>query len=155
MTLEEILTHLSKKLNTSLKLDANGVCRFFIQEKQALSLEKAQENSFYLYAICGQVPLQNNEQVFPELLEANLFQKETGVSYLAYDSKTLSVILFCSFQENTLDFENFEKKLGNFLAYLSYWQEKTQEKSKATQLHKVDPSILKLIGKKKLNIFFP
>ena len=88
MELKEILQQQAEKTGAapdSLRLDESGICRFVLNETTLLTVERvAEEQAFYLYGIIDTIFPGEGEGLFAEILEANLFNKETGGATLAF-----------------------------------------------------------------------
>lgn len=156
MKLEEILEEQAKMMKMpGLRLDELGACHFVVNETTAVTIEKSLDGrSFYLHALVATVLAGEDESLFAELLEANLFGKETGAATLAYDAETRSVVLFQQFEEETTDYTQYQEALERFVGVCNHWKEKLIARTEKHEPHYLNYQVRGLIGQQNLRVFF-
>lgn len=124
MELSRLLKEHECKLG--VKLDFNGsICSLKIDQKNDLFIESSpREKGFYLYAPVGFLNHSNQGHLPLELLAANLFGRETGRAFLAYEPVHRLILLIEYFDEQGLEFEEYERRFLLFIHYMKEWIEK-------------------------------
>lgn len=123
MTYDEILAEHSKKIGISLKPNATGLCTLQVENKFLVCLEPNNHGAFFLFAPITTATANNEARVTKTALSANLFGKETGLAYFAYDTETKVLILCQRFDEEHLNFAFYEKQFNEFMRYMKFWVE--------------------------------
>lgn len=148
MEIDELLATLATKLGLeSLKLDAEGICRFTVNEGVHLNVERSiDEGAFFVYAPIGLMPVRLREQckIQSKLLEGNLFRNGTGHASLGYDPDSKLIILFQEFEEESTDPEQFVDEIELLLGFVDYWRvqlEGVRDESMKGEHRLVDPNI--------------
>lgn len=123
MDLESILMEYGKSNNLGkLQLDSSGVCTLLINENCLVSFEKSlDKEGFYVYSSIGTIPPGKEQELSLIVLKGNLFGKETGRASIGCADQSRTLVLFEYFDENSLDYPQFSKRLNDFLQHLFYW----------------------------------
>ena len=157
MQLSELLKELgTKKGLGNLVLDESGLSRLIINQDQLVTFEKSiNKGSFYLYAAVCELKPEREKELSLLALQGNLFGKETGEASLGYLPKTRSLVLFETFDESHLNFQEFEKKFEEFVRHLAYWINKMKTPTAPSMEElSLDRHVRDLKQHKDLKIFF-
>lgn len=153
MELEKLLELFNEERSGDpLKLNTEGICRFYLIENLLVSLEKSVEDGgFYLYSVIGFVPPAKEKKMSIEALSGNLFGKDTGKACLGYIPESHTLILFQYIPGEGTDLPAFKRVLEEFSAYLKQWHEKLEQ---VETLEEVVSSARHVSSTKGLQIFF-
>ena len=128
MDIDNLLSMFGRQLGVGeLALDENGVCRLVFDEKFNMDIEPADDGTtFHVYAVVGQIPPDNREAVYAELLSANMFGSGTGGSTFAIDKERNEIVLSRCFRSDVTDLQVFVNEVELFVNYLELWAERVQ-----------------------------
>ena len=120
MTAQELLQELGTILGIKPAFGNAETCRLLFDD-DAVDFEAADETLF-LIAEVGPVPVEGREAVYARLLAANLFGAQTGGATLGLDPDKERVILHRALPL-PCDYAPFEAALERFVKSLRYWKE--------------------------------
>lgn len=127
MNLDQLLLGLAEELELpELQLNPNGVCQLLVDDDLAVTIENAPlENAVHLYVLLGKMPEKGRESLMTTLLEAQLFQRETGEgSAFGYDSQTDEIFLCRRLSLGGLGQEEFRTALTEITNWGGHWMAK-------------------------------
>ena len=129
----KLLKSLGKSLGLkNLILDDNNHCILLFDEKIVLNLELKEETErLVVYAYVGEVPLEDRENVFECLLEANCFWKETGGATIGIDKQSQTIVLAYSVDLPLKKPEAFEENLASFVEVVETWVDRLEKMAQA------------------------
>lgn len=124
MPLDDILRELGHQMGLGpLTLNEHRLCRLVFDGRMTVDIESLPDDSrFFVHAVAGRVPSDNQAAVFAELLSANLFGQETGGACLALDRGRDEILLFREFLTDRTDYVAFAAALATFVNRLDHWQ---------------------------------
>ena len=116
-------------LNT-LKFDARGCARLLIDGTLSVQFEHNESDDLiYLYSPLGTIPLTGRENLFQQLLEANLFGHDTAGATLAIDKLHNDIILWQAVPVSATTPEDMVKAVEGFIAVAESWQQQMSDPS--------------------------
>ena len=111
-----------------LKFNDNGVCRLVFDEKFDTDIEMTDDGSaFYIYAVVGKAPGEDNTAFYKELLAANLFGHGTGNGSLALDTARNEILLSRRFSQDLTDVNLFAFEVEKFVNHLELWTDRLRK----------------------------
>jgi hypothetical protein len=127
--LENALRELGTRLGLGeIKLDASGAGHLVFDNESIIDLQLAEdEQGFYLTSTIGEAPTEAREEVFSELLQANLQARGVGRCCLAYDAELNEIVLSRYFERNEIDVTTLEEELEHFLTVCEVWKRRLQK----------------------------
>jgi len=124
MEIEQLIEHLSSKLNLSAKSqkDVNGLYQLKIGTSPKISIKQLDPGVFFEAPIHVIPNQQNRETLFIYLMKANLLAQGTGGATIGIDpsEKFFTLTLSLSLEVNH---KTFYEKLEDYLNYIDYWKE--------------------------------
>ncbi len=131
--LDDYLTLLSEELDLEPPLSLNDQKEviFSISDKDILL--KDLSPGFYCHAPITPLPEKKREDIFMQIMQANLLGQGTGGSIIGsdQDEKNLTLSLHIPYEIN---YSTFKEKVEDFVNYLLFWQEKIESIEKEALL---------------------
>ena len=126
MNAADLIAEIGSQMNLpSLRLDENGQCRLVFDEKTVVDVEQDEAaGRLHLYSVLGRLPHEGREALYEQLLEANLFGRDTGGAVLAVDLFEDEVLLARTLATERLDFTEFAQIMGSFVDYCEAWSQR-------------------------------
>ena len=127
MQRDEILETLQLELQIpDLAFNASHVCRLVFDHRLTVDLEcQPDQNVLHIYSVVGQ-DTSLDAAGYRELLSANLFGHGSGEAVLAIDDQRDEILLFRSWNLDTLTSAQLTKDLVQFVAAAGTWQDRLQ-----------------------------
>ncbi len=124
MHADQFLEQLGRELGIAdLSFNFENVCRLIVGEDVVIDLEYLEEDQvIQAFSSLGSPPV--GEPAWRELLSANLFGGGTGGATLALDAEQNEVILFRSFDLETLEIQKFLRDLNSMTDAAEFWTER-------------------------------
>jgi Tir chaperone protein (CesT) family len=95
-----------------LRLSAEGTAALVVNDILTVNIEHDDAGRrLYLYCALGEPPAEGREAYFGQLLEANLFGRQTGGASIGLDRANNAVLLTRTLDLDTADFPAFEAAL--------------------------------------------
>lgn len=111
-----------------LKFNDNGVCRLVFDEKFDTDIEMTDDGAaFFIYAVVGKAPTEDNPAFYRELLTANLFGTGTGNGALALDASRNEIVLSRRFSQDLSDVNLFAAEVEKFVNHLELWTDRLRK----------------------------
>jgi hypothetical protein len=123
----EHFENLLKELGASvglpdLKPSEDGFCSLRFDDRVTIDLECNEEAEALIFSsIVGTVPPKQEEQVYIELLEANLLWSGTGGATLGVDPETASIFMCYQEKMEGMKFLRFQELLKGFSDRALFW----------------------------------
>lgn len=127
MQLKELLTEHSRHSGVALNVDDQGICHLLVNGEFVVNLEMGDSDNLFFYSHIALLPDTENEEIFRNLLKANLYTKRTQGSIFALDEHGTEIILFREAACDNLDFDAYYKYLQTFVSQIAYWKEEIQK----------------------------
>lgn len=122
--LQDHIHSLCEELNIHPKPTANENLQYklILGSDMELTLQEFDDHAF-VFSNITKCPLQKKEELFTQLMEANLLGQGTGISAIGLDpeEKFLTLSLILSYE---LDYTLFKETIEDFVNYLFFWREK-------------------------------
>jgi hypothetical protein len=125
MALAELIRQLGQDIGLpDLDVDSErrAVRLIFADDLEVEFEEPGAEHLFYVYAVVGPVLLNTSGTFFLEVMNANLFGRDTGGASFGYDASRQELVLFMRFHSHEISYTTFRKEIENFLAALKKWR---------------------------------
>lgn len=124
MNIDDLMQQLGEELNLpNFRLDDNGVCRLMFEGPTIVDLEYEQETSIlYVYSVLARIPNEGRENVYEQLLAANLFSRQTAGNVLGIALEEGEILLTRAVPIEKVEFfDEFTKILSAFIELAKYW----------------------------------
>ncbi len=107
-----------------LQLDEENRCNLMFDDI-AVSFELGQdEDSVYIYSYLSDAPLENREEFYARLLDANYTFKYTQGATLGVEYASKKVLLIREYGLETMRLSAFESVVERFVNLAEYWKQK-------------------------------
>jgi len=125
MTPRNLIEELGRRLGTSLALDDAGLARIIVDGSLPVDFELDEANERLLvYAVIGILPPGGaREQLFEELLGANLFGAQTGPCFPAFDRERNETLLWFALGEDA-HLDAAATALENLVQQAEHWRDR-------------------------------
>lgn len=121
--LDDLLTKIGDRMGLSgLAWDEGGECTLLFDDRIGVNLSMdAGSEALVMYGIVGQVAPSERASIYPLLLNANLFWKDTAGATLGTDVATGTVVLAQSTPLAGLSVDATVKRLELFVSLVASW----------------------------------
>ena len=128
MDLDSLLLEFGSRFGVGpVRLDRFNSCSLVFGDLE-VQLEKTLEPAGVIFlAIVGPMPIHHREEIFAQLLEANLQAQGTGPACLAYERDVDWVVLNRFINETSFEIDAFEQELERFLQVLEFWKHRLNQ----------------------------
>ncbi len=134
---------------TGLTLDQNGICSILINDLFEINLAYDEESDhLILFTNLGE-PEDESPEVYENLLEANLFWKDTEGGTICLDSESGDVLLVLIMRIAGIDEDSFKKTVSAFSEGAERWIElidETDEPEDENFFNPPDPNVSDLLS---------
>jgi hypothetical protein len=127
MNTDDAIGQLGHMLGFKLKLDRNRVCAVVFDDQLTVEFEAPPSAAHALVMTCrvaGRVPVEQREEVYALLLQANLFGRGTAGAALAIDQTREEIVLQRTLWLDQVDFQDLMNALESLLQYGLAWVER-------------------------------
>ena len=112
---------------SDLKLNEQGVCSLNFDSKVNVDIVFKQDQDQCIFASnLGEIPTDNLENFFRELLKANVFGISTAGTTIGIDEGTNMVVLSFTFITQSFTFDLFKTVLDNSVSLVDEWTQKVE-----------------------------
>lgn len=116
------LGQLGRALGLALELSPQGTLQLRIGKHLALNLEADGEAALYAYAVLGPCPADADQStLFREMLEGQLFGRETGEARFGLDTHRRELLLHRRLDLRQLDAMTFQAEIEHFITVAQRW----------------------------------
>lgn len=124
----EYITNYGKEIGLpDLNLNDDGICSLCFDEKLNVDIVYRKEQEQVIFAApVGNIPQEDKENFFKQLLISNAFGIENAGATLGIEEDENRVVLSYMFIASTFSFDLFKTVLGNFVDLVEAWQEKIE-----------------------------
>lgn len=124
MNFDELIRDLTKEFHLeNLEREPNGSCVVLINDKFHVHLEPLDEDGFIIYTSICPLPSVNRTELLENVLQANLYGKQTLGNGFGIDKKSDSLILFRRFESEVVDYKHVKDTLNEFISVANHWTE--------------------------------
>ena len=124
MALEELTARLAEEMGARLDgASPDGSVELVLNDDMMIEVHPDPSGSGFLFSgtVCD-LPTENREAVFGELLHANLLGQGTQGARLGIDPALDEIVLCRSFSDENMPYDVFAKDLGRFAEVLDFWR---------------------------------
>lgn len=124
--LNSFMQILSKELELDPPLEpsAPGLYEYFLNDDLVVTLTVLQPEGYVLASNLGPYPKGKEEAFFEEMMDANLFRRDTlGASLGIDDNGNMLLTRTIDYQ---IEYPEFKEILEDFFATIEFWREKAQ-----------------------------
>jgi hypothetical protein len=126
MSFNSVISSLSKEYSVNIS-KGKDLYAFLINNQHKVYVEHSPDNqSFVIYACVCDIPIENQQEIYKTILEANYFGTETDRSTLSIDKETGKIVLFRWFSDADTRYSEFIRSFSSFVGHLSQWKDKIQ-----------------------------
>ncbi len=141
---ENAVAQLGQALGLALALSAQGTLQLRIGKQLALNLEADGEAALYAYAVLGPCPAEAQQStLFGEMLEGQLFGRETGEARFGLDAHRRELLLHRRLDLRQIDAMAFQAEIEHFITVAQRWIDRLAAPGEAKSIeltHDLQPS---------------